>query len=530
MAQEQTAIVGEPIEVLVNVIGSAGTHEAATINTTTTRIDGYPSTTPSVTTVATGIYRISFSGVTPAPAEGDRLTVKVNGTVTSTSTAWSEYGIPVKILAEERGTDNASTFNAASDQVTVSTNNDKTGYSISGIKQTLDSLNDIAATDIVSSGAITTSGGAVSNVTTVATTTSNSDMRGTDNAILASAAPTNFGLLGINGSGHISRVTLVDTTTTNTDMVSVSNLATASDLSVVDGVVDAIKVVTDRLDTALVIDGSVYQFTTNALENAPSGSGGGDSKEDIYNYFTSSSRQDTFRADVSSLSTFDASTDQVTASNMRGTDNAFLAANAPSNFASLGINGSGHVTRVTLVDSNTDMRGTDGANTVAPDNAGITANGAAINALNNLSDQDVENAVWDSSYSAHVQAGTFGKLMDLLRKANRAIDAEVDGTPTASAFDTNLSGYVDGAFDHELVVFTSGALNGEARPILSYSATNGRITFEEPLTAAPSASDEFVILPYHTTPTSEIQDGLVTIGTQFTYTNQAGDSHQVTIS
>lgn len=43
-------------------------------------------------------------------------------------------------------------------------------------------LNDIAATDIVSGGAITTSAGAVSNVTTVATTTTNTDMRGTDGA------------------------------------------------------------------------------------------------------------------------------------------------------------------------------------------------------------------------------------------------------------------------------------------------------------------------------------------------------------
>lgn len=35
----------------------------------------------------------------------------------------------------------------------------------------------------------------------------------------------------------------------------------------------AIKAVTDKLDTAIVLDGAVYQFTTNALENAPSGSG-----------------------------------------------------------------------------------------------------------------------------------------------------------------------------------------------------------------------------------------------------------------
>ena len=85
---------------------------------------------------------------------------------------------------------------------------------------------------------------------------------------------------------------------------------------------------------------------------------------EIYAEFTSGSNEDVFKADVSQLSTFNSSTDQVVASNMRGTDNAFLAANAPTNFAALSINSSGHIARVTLVDtttSNTDQRGTDNA-------------------------------------------------------------------------------------------------------------------------------------------------------------------------
>jgi len=73
-------------------------------------------------------------------------------------------------------------------QVTVGTNGDKTGYSISGAITTLDGLNDVAATDIVSAGAITTLTGAVVNVDTVDTTTTNSDMRGTESAALASVA------------------------------------------------------------------------------------------------------------------------------------------------------------------------------------------------------------------------------------------------------------------------------------------------------------------------------------------------------
>jgi len=261
-----------------------------------------------------------------------------------------------------------STFNSASDQVTVSTNNDKTGYSISGTKTTLDDLNDIAASAIVSGGAITTSGGAVSNVTLVATTTTNTDMRGTDNAFLAASAPANFGSLGINASGHILRTVLNDTTTTNTDMVSVTG-----------------------------------------------------------------------------LSTFDPATDQV------------------------------------IVGTNTDK--TD----YALSSAANDAIGAAFLAytLTKGTAGTIERAFWQSL------------------KATQLADGEVSGTPTASAFDTNLTA-VTGAYDHLLLLFTSGSLAGEARPIATYNSTNGRITLQESLTSAPSSSDEFIVVPDHTDPISEI--------------------------
>ena len=51
----------------------------------------------------------------------------------------------------------------------------------------------------------------------------------------------------------------------------VSGLATAADLATVDGIVDDIKAVTVKLDTALESDGAVYRFTENALEEAPTG-------------------------------------------------------------------------------------------------------------------------------------------------------------------------------------------------------------------------------------------------------------------
>lgn len=43
----------------------------------------------------------------------------------------------------------------------------------------------------------------------------------------------------------------------------------------IDTEVGAIKTVTDKLDTAMELDGAVYRFTTNALEQAPVGGGGG---------------------------------------------------------------------------------------------------------------------------------------------------------------------------------------------------------------------------------------------------------------
>jgi hypothetical protein len=58
-----------------------------------------------------------------------------------------------------------------------------------------------------------------------------------------------------------------------------SGLATAAALGVVDDLLDtevaAIKLNTDKIGTAMELDGAVYRFTTNALEMGPSGSGSG---------------------------------------------------------------------------------------------------------------------------------------------------------------------------------------------------------------------------------------------------------------
>lgn len=96
---EQTIEEGTTAAIVINVINEQGSHVAATIDTSTTRLSTHPSAIPTVTSVDTGVYRIKWTGLSPALAVSDndnRVTVEVNGTITGA--AWSSYHIPVKIV------------------------------------------------------------------------------------------------------------------------------------------------------------------------------------------------------------------------------------------------------------------------------------------------------------------------------------------------------------------------------------------------------------------------------------------------
>ena len=115
-----------------------------------------------------------------------------------------------------------SAISLSAGAVTVGTNNDKSGYSLTagtGLgNQTANITGNL-------SGAVGSVTGAVGSVTAAVTVGTNNDKSGYS---LTQAFPSNFAALGINASGHVSRVTLVDTTTTNTDMRGTDNAALAS--------------------------------------------------------------------------------------------------------------------------------------------------------------------------------------------------------------------------------------------------------------------------------------------------------------
>ncbi len=73
------------------------------------------------------------------------------------------------------------------------------------------------------------------------------------------------------------------------------------------------------------------------------------------------------------------------------------------------------------------------------------------------------------------------------------IEGATSGTPSTTSTDTDLTGYADGELEDRVIVFTGGTADGQAATILTYTATNGVVTFAA-LTTAPAASDPFKIV------------------------------------
>jgi hypothetical protein len=230
----------------------------------------------------------------------------------------------------------------------------------------VDLLNDVAATDIVSAGAITTSSGAVSSVTTVATTTTNSDMRGTDSALLAAS---------INlTAGAVDNVTLVATTTTNTDMRGTDSAATASALATVDSNVDAILVDTGTTIPAQISGLNDVAATDIVSSGAITTSGGAVSTVTTVGTTTTNTdmRGTDSAATAANLATVDTNVDAIlvdTGTTIPASISGLNDVAATDIVSSGAITTSGGavstVTTVGTTTTNTDMRGTDSAATAA---------------------------------------------------------------------------------------------------------------------------------------------------------------------
>jgi len=128
----------------------------------------------------------------------------------------------------------------------------------------------------------------------------------------------------------------------------------------------------------------------------------------------------------------------------------------------------------------------------------------------------IADAVWDESYSTHTTAGTFGKLMDTLRKSNNVIEGTIQASPTPTTTVFRISGadYPTGALIGSVLWMNSGTSQEQNSPIVN-TVNNGdgtiTVTLENPLVTAPSAGDTVLIDPTsHVHSVAEIQAGLAT--------------------
>ena len=191
----------------------------------------------------------------------------------------------------------------------------------------------------------------------------------------------------------------------------------------------------------------------------------------------------------------------------------------------------GAVTVYVTIDAGTQAIGTVGSGaaasegngyyTYAPSQAETNGNLLAFTFVGTLAvpatvqvvpSDEVIDGVWDEQYSQHTAAGTFGKLFDIWRKSNPAIDGVVTAsvTPTTTTFSTNITGYPSGAFIHSVLLFVNGSTNAESNsPIVGYVSANGVITLEEPMQQAVQVGDEFVIAANsHVHPIASIAAGI----------------------
>ena len=112
----------------------------------------------------------------------------------------------------------------------------------------------------------------------------------------------------------------------------------------------------------------------------------------------------------------------------------------------------------------------------------------------------IADAVWDEAYSGHTIAGTFGKLMDILRKSNNVIEGTIlsSPTPTTTVFKISGADYPTGALEHSVLWMSTGTSAEQNSPILT-TVNNGdgtlTITLEEALVTAPVAGDTVLIDP-----------------------------------
>jgi hypothetical protein len=202
---EFSAPSGQTVTARLFTAGSDTVVQTASAVTEATNRDGVY--TATFTDAAAGLYRLI------ATNSGGTLLAQWWVDLTLATATFQAYEMPVSVVQS-----GLSTLDAAGVRTAV-------GLASANLDTQLADLPTVAefeARTLPAAEYFDPASDTVANVTTVGS------VSGSVGSISGVSFPANFGSLLINVSGHVSRVTLVDTTTTNTDMRGTNNAALAT--------------------------------------------------------------------------------------------------------------------------------------------------------------------------------------------------------------------------------------------------------------------------------------------------------------
>jgi len=344
-------------------------------------------------------------------------------------------------------------------------------------------LNDIAATSIVSSGPITTASGAVSTITNLTNLPSIPTNWLTATGIAAGA---------LNGKGNWN----VGKTGYSLTQTFPTNFADLS-ITLTTGLVNITQAAADKAWST-----AARTLTANTNLNDPTVAAISDQVWDeiIAGHAIAGSTGEALSAAGGAgdpwITTLPGSYTAGQAGKIVG-DN--INATIASRMAEASINTTaGAVDNVTLVattTTNTDMRGTDSANTIAPDNTSIaniltdtgTTIPTQITALNDFNPATTGVDVTKINGSAEAAS-------DLALSAATIVAASaITGTLSTTQMTTDLTEATNDHYNGRIVIWTSGVLQDQATDITAYNGTTKLVTYTA-TTEAPSNADTFVIV------------------------------------
>lgn len=308
--------------------------------------------------------------------------------------------------------------------------------------------------------------------------------------------PSNFSLLGINGSGHIERVSLVDTTTTNSDMrgtdgANQTTPPTAN--SIRDAVLD--RVLSGNHDTAGTV-GELLQTMDMLLDAMFHGWG----------TISSITDDDTFVLTGANIPT--------TSAAIKGTQMVVIRHDNPlirqtrrvtdwdDNTSTVSLLSEGSIAQVgnyvffpsQLVFSGTDntkqILRTDVSGYVGINMADVGNPTATVN----LSGTTVKAVTDQVTADTTALNGNTNAAAQLARSAATIVNGAAEaGTLSTTQMTTDLSEATDDHYNGCVLIWTSGALANQRTDVTDYAGSNGLLTFTA-VTEAPQAGDTFILV------------------------------------